>query len=309
MGETPEGWNTMAIRNIKSTIIGLALIVVLASSAWASFHFTVTADPRSSSGTYGKLLVAMKAKIKDQGIFQACLGDIDPPEKLRAKVDQVFGKSAFWIPVVGNHDEMPNAMPWIRDEYDSGHDGRPSIESRVVRGGPAGSSDTTYSFDYRNAHFIMLNEYWNGSAKPGSDTARGGRVEPELLSWIKADLAANKKPLVFVFGHEPAFPAHRHIHDSLDRQPAKRDAFWKLLESKGVAAYFCGHTHFYSKHQQPGGHVWQIDAGSTRNANNNGNTFVDVTVTDSEIRYDVWRDPSDNGKYAIVDTWREPAPK
>lgn len=295
------------MRRTRILVICLVLIALIASAAvCASLHFTVTADPRSSDASYGRLLVQMKANIKDQGVFQACLGDIDPPEKLRAKVDQVFGKSALWIPVVGNHDEMPNAMPWIRDEYSKGHDGRPSIKSRVKRGGPVGCADTTYSFDSGNAHFIVLNEYWDGGTKPGSDIAKGGRIVPALRDWIKADLAANKKPVVFVLGHEPAYPEHRHIKDSLDRDKSSRDAFWKLLESKGVQAYFCGHTHYYSKHREPGGHVWQVDAGSTRNASKNGNTFVNVTVTDKEVRYDVWRDVADNGKFTIEDTWREP---
>lgn len=295
------------MRTIRVALVLLFCVGVLVSAVAAeTFHFTVTADPRSSDALYDGVLAAMKAKIGGQGAFQACVGDIDPPGKLRAKVTARFGDSAIWIPVVGNHELAGGAnMTWIREEYTKGHDGRKPLKAFTKANGPAGSAETTYSFDYGNAHFVVLNQYWNGTTKSKADISVGGDVVPELLAWLSADLAANTKPAVFVLGHEPAYPKTRHVGDSLDQNKAHRDAFWKLLESKGVQAYFCGHTHYYSKLQQPGGKVWQIDAGSTRNASKNGNTFVDVTVSDKSVRYDVWRDRA-KGSFAIEDTWSEP---
>ena len=78
---------------------------------------------------------------------------------------------------------------------------------------------------------MVLNVYWSGQADVGSDTATGGRIVPELLEWLRADLAKNTKPFIFVFGHEPAFVPNdmRHYGDSLDAQTEDRDAFWSLL--------------------------------------------------------------------------------
>lgn len=293
------------MRAFRIALVCLLMLGALAPTALCNtFHFTVTADPRSSDAQYDAVLAVMQSKIGGQGEFQVCVGDIDPPDKLRAKVTKQFGTSAVWYPVVGNHDLDQRSMPWIRDEYTKGHDGRAALKTHVKGNGPAGCAETTYSFDSGNAHFIVLNEYWDGSTKPGSDIAEGGNIVPELYRWLKEDLAANKKPIIFVFGHEPAYPQHRHVGDSLDAHKQARDAFWKLLESAGVQAFFCGHTHFYSKLRQPGGHVWQIDAGNTRSTDSEGNTFVNVTVSETAVRYDVWRDGG-KGDFKLADTWTE----
>ena len=39
----------------------------------------------------------------------------------------------------------------------------------IVNVGPAGCAETTYSFDYGNAHFVVLNEYFDGSSDVGAD--------------------------------------------------------------------------------------------------------------------------------------------
>jgi hypothetical protein len=65
---------------------------------------------------------------------------------------------------------------------------------------------------------------------------------------------------VFVFGHQPAFPAGRHVGLSLDQYPKKRDAFWKLLRQYNVDAYFCGHEHFWAMKVVDG--IYQITSGT-----------------------------------------------
>ena len=115
----------------------------------------------------------------------------------------------------------------------------------------------------------------------------------QLRTWLTNDLAANTKPYVFVFGHEPAFPYNRHIGDSLDAHPANRDAFWQVLEDEDVQAFFVGHTHYYSSHQGDKngiGDVWQFDAGNAGNDPGDGKTFFDVTVGSLTATIDVWRD-------------------
>lgn len=283
------------------------LIALTASAAFcASFHFTVTADPRNDDAGYDAVLAQMKQKIGGQGAFQICAGDLDAPAKLRARITARFGRSALWFAAIGNHDSASSdAMTWLRDEYTTGHDGRAPLKTNTKRSGPAGCAETTYSWNYGNAHFVMLNEYWNGETKPGGDAGNSGDVCTALYKWLAADLSANKKPVVFVIGHEPAFPQNRHVGDSLDRHPASRDAFWKLLESKHVFAYFCGHTHYFSVISRPGGHVRQIDAGNTRNADNDGNTFINVTVFAKSVRCDVWRDGG-KGTFALEKTWNAP---
>jgi hypothetical protein len=121
-------------------------------------------------------------------------------------------------------------------------------------------SGTTYSFDYGEAHFVMLNQYL-GSVE--------GRAQhplacpwDELLSWLDGDLAGAARSAKFVVGHEPAFvyeSSISHCGDSLDdpacpgnTSPAPdgwkqirpaRDRYWQLLRRHRVVAHITGHTH------------------------------------------------------------------
>jgi hypothetical protein len=259
-----------------------------------SFHFTITADMRGYHIEFGNLLQAIDGG-PGPGIFHVSIGDIDNaiPEN-RAQIDDEFGTTAIWYPITGNHEaETVSDMDWLRTEYNTGNNGRTPLKLNTNQDGPTGSVETTYSWDYGNAHFIALNQYWDGGTMLGSDNATDGDIAPALYSWLAADLTANTKQFVFVFGHEPAFPYTRHVGNSLDQYPNNRDAFWSLLEGENVQAYFCGHTHYYSKHQGDESHVgdvWQLDVGNAGNDPGDGLTYFDVVVGSNQVSVNVYRD-------------------
>lgn len=283
---------------------------VLPVGVTTGFHFTVTADPRSEVTRWDHVLVAMNDNVGGPGAFHVSPGDIDPsdnPQLLRDKINLRHGTNAIWYPGVGNHErESPSDMTWIRDEYNIGHGGRPELKYSTNQDGPATSAETTYTWDYGDAHFIMLNQYWNGSSDIGTD----GDIVPAMYDWLVADLAANTQPVVFVFGHEPAYPRNRHVGDSLDQYPAHRDAFWSLLEAEGVQAFFCGHTHVYSKYQPTTDSTWQVDVGNAGNDSSGApdeQTFADITVTGSSVRFDIWQSTTMGGTtFQMIDTWEVP---
>ncbi len=274
------------------------------------WHFTVTADPRGQHDLFGNTLEAINTLAGGPGPFHITAGDIDEtiPEN-RAAIDAKFGASAVWYPVIGNHEEETTAdMTWLRSEYDNGNGVRTALKTYTHQNGPTGCVETTYSWDYGNAHFVVLNEYWDGGTAPGSDVATDGDVVPALRTWLADDLSTNTQPYTFVLGHEPAFPYNRHVGDSLDAYEDNRDAFWSVLEQYDVHAYICGHTHVYSTHKGDKNHVgdvWQIDAGAAGNGDNE--TFLDVVMNDVEVSYDVY-DNAD-GAWTLRETWSEPIPE
>lgn len=195
---------------------------------------------------------------------------------------------------LGNHDVdgTKNITPELQYDYWSNYVG-PRLPTTLVgirnfRWGPSNGYDyrTSYSFDYKNAHFIVVNQYHGDPAYPTADPI--ACIRPDLYSWIDQDLAETNMPIRFVFGHEPAWsycsnlggyggefcpighidnldpprrpriysttgdwvePYGRHWGDSLDDQscpPGSRDQFWAMLSRHKVIAHFTGHTHTYS---------------------------------------------------------------
>ncbi len=128
-------------------------------------------------------------------------------------------------------------------------------------------TNLTYSFDYKNAHFVMLNIYSHDILLPdgGSGTNRDrfsesyspmGCIHDDLLAWLRADLSNTSAKHKFLFYHEGAHPVPggRHTTDSLDHRDCfgnndgtsarpRRDEFWSLLAEFDVEATFVGHSH------------------------------------------------------------------
>jgi len=210
-----------------------------------------------------------------------------------------LGKQYCWYPVVGNHEaETPEDMAWLRKW------GRGKIPY-LVRRGPENCEETTYCFDFKNAHFVVLNQYYDGQSDVGTD----GDVCDALYQWLEDDLEANRKPFIFVFGHEPMISIpdadngrYRHQGDSLDAHPENNHRFQRLLRRHKVTAYINGHTHNFSFAKING--LWQLDAGHCRGIGDKGarSTFLKIRIDENNCRVDVYRDDANGGAYSLTRT-------
>ncbi|MCJ7623972.1 MAG: metallophosphoesterase, partial [Anaerolineaceae bacterium] len=172
--------------------------------------------------------------------FMISVGDTTPPEATEWTVKRYLGEDFLWLPVVGNHELGEREMEWLRN-YD--YDPNGAHPPNIVNYGPEGCEQTTFSFDYENSHFVILNVYCD----LGNDTRTDGAIVDALYDWLVEDFDRTEQEHIFVFGHEPAFPQPdadngiiRHLGDSLDQYPYTRDRFWKLLSDRNVVAYFTG---------------------------------------------------------------------
>jgi hypothetical protein len=285
-----------------------AVLCVAMAARAETVKFAIAGDNRKSAG-----FVQIEEQIKRAAGAGLQLligpGDIDPPEHTRAEVDKVFGESFPWYPAVGNHDL--SSLPYLRSYFDK-------RLAKTAKAGPAGTRETTYSFDAGDVHVAIINVYWNGSAAPVNDAYRDENVVAPLREWLAADLDASQKPWKLVVAHPPAYPQPdrnwhetRHVGQSLDKHPAERDAFWKMLEQHGSTAYICGHSHRYSKYRPEGGQVWQIDSGLARgeDASWKYDTFIIATADEKQITFDAYRNLKERGKFEIADTLTLPAAK
>src|SRR4030043_2383627 len=190
--------------SIRMIILLSVIISILASCAEQKkkeFSFIIASDQRQhATQAYrtNKYTLGGFEAMKEigQGSFIIINGDLDPPQATRELLDIVLGKDYPWYIVVGNHDaEKEENMEYLRNTPKG--DG-----THTINKGPSGCEETTYSFDRFDAHFVVLNLYYDGK----SDRTLDGIVVPELLEWLENDLKQNDKKIIFVFGHEPIIP-------------------------------------------------------------------------------------------------------
>lgn len=158
--------------------------------------------------------------------------------------------------VVGNHDRTggDKADTVWQKEF-----------ANLPTNGPSGFDKLTYSFDFGNSHFVVLD-----SEKPHENY-----IDSAQQAWLEKDLSANKNPNVFVFDHEPAFGTSQAKKDGLDAHPAERDAFWSIIAKYHVTAVFNGHEHIHTRKKI--GDTYQIVVGDTDSTDDD---FPDNSVID-----------------------------
>jgi cysteine-rich repeat protein len=96
----------------------------------------------------------------------------------------------YWSTAVGPH--VVSTLVGLKHFRDGPH----SLDGHDAR--------TTYSFDYKNAHFVIVNQYFHDPAYPTNDPV--ACIRQELYDWLAADLTQTSQSVKFVFGHEPAWP-------------------------------------------------------------------------------------------------------
>ncbi len=256
--------NHRTLTFLAISVLCFAAVQVEAKDVSDELVFIVAADMRNfAHGDKGvtHFSGACEAiKKVGQGSFMISPGDldVDPPSAVRNLIDDTLGEDYPWYVVIGNHEpESPSTMEYMRTYSQT--------VPKVVNRGPKGCEETTYSFDWGDSHFVVLNQYFDGAR----DWSLEGELVPELLEWLEHDLASTDKGRIFVFGHEPILPIPdmdngriRHQGDSLDEDPENAFAFHQLLLRYDVDAYFCGHTHNTSYAKING--LWQLDPGHAR---------------------------------------------
>ncbi|OPX86462.1 MAG: Alkaline phosphatase precursor [Pelotomaculum sp. PtaB.Bin104] len=96
--------------------------------------------------------------------------------------------------------------------------------------GPEGFKQTFYSFDYGDAHFVILNSSNN--------------TDERVKQWLREDLKNTTKKWKFAVFHIPAYPA---TYDYKEIDKSIRVNWVPLLEQNMVDMVFVGHQHQYMR--------------------------------------------------------------
>ncbi|MCP5043712.1 MAG: hypothetical protein GY944_22010, partial [bacterium] len=118
-----------------------------------------------------------------------------------------------------------------------------SLPTQAEVGGVASGTETYYSFDYANIHFVSLNIH-RIPMSPGS----------AVNVWLAADLAATNQDWVIVYLHFP--PYSRGQRDSDTEYWMKRVREWTvpIIEQGGADLVLAGHSHAYERSMMIDGH-------------------------------------------------------
>jgi hypothetical protein len=135
-------------------------------------------------------------------------------------------RRAVFMPTLGNHDlNDVGASSWAS-----------SVEIKMhllPRNAPAGQEERYYSFDYGDAHLVILD-----SNPPALDSTQA--------NWLAADLAATTRKWKFVFLHHASHSCANGIA-SFGSNGTVKNLFGPLFEQYGVDVVFEGHDHIYER--------------------------------------------------------------
>ncbi len=205
-------------------------------------HFRFAALGDSGDGSQNQEDVATRL-LQVQPDLVVHTGDLIYPEATYAgfetKFFQVYKdllKSTWFAPTLGNHDVTYNNGQSFTDVFVNPPNG-------------TSQNELYYSFDYGNAHFVILNNYFSMNT-----------VGSAQYNWLRADLAASNQFWKFVFFHEPAYASDSLQQPHDDAKTVQN--LVPLFEQYHVNVVFSGHWHNYER-MKPllGGQVSTLEAG------------------------------------------------
>jgi UDP-2,3-diacylglucosamine pyrophosphatase LpxH len=147
-------------------------------------------------------------------------------------------------PAPGNHDYGENnTLPF------TGNRNNPYFESFSVPtagelGGVASGTESFYSYDIGDVHFLSLDSY--GTESGSFATKMYDTTSPQTL-WVKADLAANTKRWTIAYWHHAPYTKIGLNSDTDAELIAVRERFIRILERYGVDLIVCGHSHGHER--------------------------------------------------------------
>ena len=144
-------------------------------------------------------------------------------------------------------DKLRNTVSWSTLGNHDGHSASSALQSgpyydiftfptQAEAGGIASGTEAYYSFDYGNAHFIVLDSY-------ESDRAING----PMYNWCLNDIQNTSAEWIIAFWHHPAYSMGSHNSDTEGRMVDMREQFLPMLEENGVDLVLSGHSHSYER--------------------------------------------------------------
>ncbi len=158
------------------------------------------------------------------------------------KYPDILRNTVLW-PTPGNHDlstdpASSDPVAQTGPYYDAF-----TLPTQAEVGGVASGTETYYSFDYANIHFVSLNIY-RIPFSPGST----------VNNWLAADLASTNQDWVIVYLHFPPYSRGTRNSDTDFYMLRVREWINPIMEQGGVDLVLAGHSHSYERSMLIDGH-------------------------------------------------------
>ena len=147
-------------------------------------------------------------------------------------------------PTPGNH----SARPYVFEDTTLVFERLFSLPTQGEAGGIASKTESYYSFDHGNAHFICLDSQETDRSPFG-----------DMMEWLEHDLADTRRTWIVAFWHHPPYgtlcsdPDHCREPDK-QRMREMRENALPLLEQAGADLVICGHSDAYRRTDLIHGH-------------------------------------------------------
>ncbi len=220
----------MTIMYFSRALISIIFIILINCNLFAQeFSFAAMSDSRGSvNGVNESVLTKLVNHLvtnQQEAKFLFFIGDMVDGNVHDA--DITISQLQFWKetmspiynnpdmiwpyiwPIVGNHE--------VRRREDEDNFRR--LFQDVFMNGPDDEVGLTYSFDYNNVHFAVVNtnRWYYGDLIDTTDDRRDWHYL-KYIDWLEKDLsAAHQRNVnhIFVLGHEMPFPIGGHLRDGL----------------------------------------------------------------------------------------------
>ena len=145
------------------------------------------------------------------------------------------------FPSPGNHEYANTAARQV--DHNIPYNSIFSIPSAAQSGGIASGTESYYSWNWGNVHFLSLDSY----GLENSGTTRLYDTTGAQVVWLKQDLAANNRPWVIAYWHHPPYSMGSNNSDTNTDLIKLRQNLIRILERMGVDLIVCGHSHDYER--------------------------------------------------------------
>lgn len=257
-------------------ILMLAVLVSPISALSSPWKFAVMADTQWKVNNDGKcpngvavgIINAINAECIKQGAkFVIQVGDLTGPGdsaamKTRAAAAEALYKAGIgFYPLRGNHEGNQSGAVMFQELYPQTQHKGPHIFGASNFTSPFVTlNGLSYSFDYNNARFILLDQYTrtdnSNNLKSLQDTINDvdGLEDDNILDqldWIDTRLSTRPKNThAFVFAHKTLIDQH-HTDALFGKDPTAnygpQNKFIKSLAVNGVHYFLGGHDHLHHR--------------------------------------------------------------